>query len=51
MIVSPHSPEQIRERAAELGLTLDLFQPFRDLLVWKKTYSKIICADWNLNSI
>ncbi|MDN5840275.1 MAG: TIM barrel protein [Corynebacterium casei] len=32
LIVSPHSPEQIRERAAELGLTLDLFQPFRDLL-------------------
>lgn len=30
LTVSPHSPEQIRERAMELGLTLDLFQPFRD---------------------
>lgn len=30
LTVSPHSPEQIRDRAAELGLTLDLFQPFRD---------------------
>ena len=30
LTVSPHSPEQIRQRAAELGLTLDLFQPFRD---------------------
>ena len=32
LVVSPHSPEQIRDRAAELGLTLDLYQPFRDLL-------------------
>ncbi|AGF73578.1 bifunctional sugar phosphate isomerase/epimerase/4-hydroxyphenylpyruvate dioxygenase family protein [Corynebacterium halotolerans] len=30
LTVSPHSPEQIRRRAADLGLTLDLFQPFRD---------------------
>ncbi|MGP6174464.1 bifunctional sugar phosphate isomerase/epimerase/4-hydroxyphenylpyruvate dioxygenase family protein [Corynebacterium sp. A21] len=30
LVVSPHSPEQIRQRAADLGLTLDLFQPFRD---------------------
>ena len=30
LIVSPHSPEQIRQRAVDLGLTLDLFQPFRD---------------------
>lgn len=30
LTVSPHSPEQIRQRATELGLTLDLFQPFRD---------------------
>lgn len=30
LTVSPHSPEQIRQRAADLGLTLDLFQPFRD---------------------
>jgi 4-hydroxyphenylpyruvate dioxygenase len=32
LVVSPHSPEQIRDRAAELGLSLDLYQPFRDLL-------------------
>ncbi|RSZ64207.1 sugar phosphate isomerase/epimerase and 4-hydroxyphenylpyruvate domain-containing protein [Corynebacterium hylobatis] len=31
LTVSPHSPEQIRQRAADLGLSLDLFQPFRDL--------------------
>ncbi|ALC04923.1 sugar phosphate isomerase/epimerase [Corynebacterium deserti GIMN1.010] len=30
LTVSPHSAEQIRQRAADLGLTLDLFQPFRD---------------------
>lgn len=30
LTVSPHSPEKIRERAQDLGLTLDLFQPFRD---------------------
>ncbi|MFP7364791.1 TIM barrel protein [Corynebacterium callunae] len=31
LVVSPHSAEQIRQRAAELGLSLDLYQPFRDL--------------------
>ncbi len=31
LIVSPRSPEQIRDLAAALGLTLDLYQPFRDL--------------------
>ncbi|QNQ90814.1 TIM barrel protein [Corynebacterium poyangense] len=30
LTVSPHSPEQIRERAEQLGLTIELFQPFRD---------------------
>lgn len=30
LVVSPHSAEQIRQRAQDLGLTLDLFQPFRD---------------------
>ncbi|MCC3265056.1 bifunctional sugar phosphate isomerase/epimerase/4-hydroxyphenylpyruvate dioxygenase family protein [Arthrobacter gengyunqii] len=30
LIVSPHSPEEIRGLAAELDLSLDLFQPFRD---------------------
>lgn len=30
LIASPHSPEEIRERAKGLGLTLDLYQPFRD---------------------
>lgn len=30
LIASPWSPEQIRSRAAELGLSLDLYQPFRD---------------------
>lgn len=31
LLVSPHTPGQIRRRAAELGLSLDLYQPFRDL--------------------
>lgn len=31
LLVSPHTPAQIRQRALELGLSLDLFQPFRDL--------------------
>ncbi len=30
LLVSPHSPEDIRELAAGLGLSLDLYQPFRD---------------------
>ncbi|MBP3036238.1 sugar phosphate isomerase/epimerase and 4-hydroxyphenylpyruvate domain-containing protein [Arthrobacter sp. zg-ZUI100] len=30
LLVSPSSPEEIRDLAAGLGLTLDLFQPFRD---------------------
>lgn len=31
LLVSPHSPEQIRDLAARLGLSLDLFQPIRDV--------------------
>src|SRR4051812_39587185 len=30
LIASPSSPEQIRRRLADLGLTVDLYQPFRD---------------------
>lgn len=30
LVVSPHSPEEVRALAAELGLSLDLYQPFRD---------------------
>ena len=30
LTVSPMSPEEVRALAARLGLTLDLFQPFRD---------------------
>ncbi|MGW9403805.1 bifunctional sugar phosphate isomerase/epimerase/4-hydroxyphenylpyruvate dioxygenase family protein [Arthrobacter sp. NPDC055585] len=30
LVVSPSTPEQIRSLAASLGLTLDLYQPFRD---------------------
>lgn len=30
LVASPDSPEQIRTRAAQLGLSLDLYQPFRD---------------------
>lgn len=31
LVASPLSPEQVAELAGELGLTLDLYQPFRDL--------------------
>ncbi|QCU79461.1 sugar phosphate isomerase/epimerase and 4-hydroxyphenylpyruvate domain-containing protein [Citricoccus sp. SGAir0253] len=31
LVASPLSPEQVAELAAELGLSLDLYQPFRDL--------------------
>ncbi|MCW2134770.1 bifunctional sugar phosphate isomerase/epimerase/4-hydroxyphenylpyruvate dioxygenase family protein [Arthrobacter sp. VKM Ac-2550] len=30
LLVSPHSPEEIRGLANQLGLSLDLYQPFRD---------------------
>jgi 4-hydroxyphenylpyruvate dioxygenase len=30
LVVSPWSPEQVRGRCAGLGLTIDLYQPFRD---------------------
>ena len=30
LTVSPMSPEEVRALAARLGITLDLFQPFRD---------------------
>lgn len=30
LVVSPHSPEQIKDRGEELGLSFDLYQPFRD---------------------
>jgi 4-hydroxyphenylpyruvate dioxygenase len=30
LIASPLTPERIRERAADLGLSIDLYQPFRD---------------------
>ncbi|MFF0904523.1 UNVERIFIED_CONTAM: TIM barrel protein [Kocuria sp. CPCC 205316] len=30
LVVSPSSPEEIRELAGQLGLSLDLYQPFRD---------------------
>jgi 4-hydroxyphenylpyruvate dioxygenase len=30
LIVSPWSPAEIRERCADLGLRIDLYQPFRD---------------------
>ncbi|WP_233518010.1 bifunctional sugar phosphate isomerase/epimerase/4-hydroxyphenylpyruvate dioxygenase family protein [Streptomyces corynorhini] len=30
LIASPLSPEEVRTRAADLGLTIDLYQPFRD---------------------
>ncbi|MPY78962.1 MAG: TIM barrel protein [Actinophytocola sp.] len=30
LIAAPLSPEQVRERCADLGLSIDLYQPFRD---------------------
>lgn len=30
LVASPRSPEDVRRRAADLGLSLDLYQPFRD---------------------
>lgn len=30
LVVSPHSPEKVRALADRLGLSLDLYQPFRD---------------------
>ncbi|NGN62579.1 sugar phosphate isomerase/epimerase and 4-hydroxyphenylpyruvate domain-containing protein [Streptomyces sp. A7024] len=30
LIASPLNPEEVRRRAADLGLTIDLYQPFRD---------------------
>ncbi|MBG0560404.1 bifunctional sugar phosphate isomerase/epimerase/4-hydroxyphenylpyruvate dioxygenase family protein [Actinoplanes aureus] len=30
LVVSPRSPDEIRTRCADLGLSIDLYQPFRD---------------------
>src|ERR1044071_7929204 len=30
LVVSPWSPKQLRQRCADQGLTIDLYQPFRD---------------------
>jgi 4-hydroxyphenylpyruvate dioxygenase len=30
LVASPLSPEQVRQRCADLGLTIDLYQPFHD---------------------
>ncbi|AJF69088.1 bifunctional sugar phosphate isomerase/epimerase/4-hydroxyphenylpyruvate dioxygenase family protein [Streptomyces vietnamensis] len=30
LLAGPHSPEEIRLRCADLGLSIDLYQPFRD---------------------
>ncbi|GAB2993513.1 TIM barrel protein [Amycolatopsis acidiphila] len=30
LVVSPHAPAEIRRRCADLGLSIDLYQPFRD---------------------
>ncbi len=30
LVASPLSPEQVRQRCADLGLTIDYYQPFRD---------------------
>src|SRR5881275_3062034 len=30
LIVSPLSPREVRQQCAELGLSIDLYQPFRD---------------------
>src|SRR3954453_22810486 len=30
LLVSPLSPEEVRARAGDLGLGIDLYQPFRD---------------------
>ncbi|WP_326807298.1 sugar phosphate isomerase/epimerase and 4-hydroxyphenylpyruvate domain-containing protein [Streptomyces sp. NBC_01775] len=30
LLASPLSPEEVRKRAADLGLSIDLYQPFRD---------------------
>lgn len=50
LTVSPHSPEQIRQRAADLGLTLDLFQPFRDFEGWRRSSSYGISVAWRRSS-
>ena len=31
LVASPLPPERVRARCADLGLTIDLYQPFRDL--------------------
>lgn len=43
LLAAPQSPEEIRELASRLGLTLDLYQPFRDAEgVDKQEFSRVL---------
>ncbi|MGK4218638.1 hypothetical protein [Kocuria marina] len=45
LVVSPSSPEQLRELAAELGLSLDMYQPSPTAWRWPRRCSRTPCAD------
>ena len=43
LVVAPESPERIRELAAGLGLSLDLYQPFRDAVgVSQEDFARVL---------
>lgn len=43
LVVAPESPERIRELAAWLGLSLDLYQPFRDAVgVSQEDFARVL---------
>jgi len=44
LVASPDSPETIRMRATELGLSLDLYQPFRTSRASARTCSSRTCG-------
>lgn len=43
LVVAPESPERIRELAVGLGLSLDLYQPFRDAVgVSEEDFARVL---------
>jgi 4-hydroxyphenylpyruvate dioxygenase len=45
LVASPQTPEEIRDRAADLGLAIDLYQPFRDFEAVPATNPRLLARN------